>query len=113
TEAYQSASSSGSVSAGGWGCESTGATSRYVQSVATSVNGQIRVTIATGIDDRLTGQSIYLAPQTNAGAAMQATMIPSQVGQWLCGVTSTQLATVGRFLPGSCKASITVDGSFL
>lgn len=111
TEAYQSAAST-SVSAGGWGCESSVQTSKYIKKIETSENGQIRVQINTGIDTSLNDKWVYLAPQTSAGAALTKAAIPAQVGQWLCGVVSGDLTAVGKYLPGSCKATITADGSF-
>ena len=41
TEAYQSATASSAPSAGGWGCESSVQTSKYVKSVSTNENGMI------------------------------------------------------------------------
>jgi len=112
TEAYQSAPGASSVSAGGWGCESSTQTSKYVKGIATSINGQVRVQINAGIDTNLDNKYVYLVPQKNDGTALTNADIPAQVGQWQCGVASTDTSTVGKFLPGSCKATITPDGSF-
>lgn len=112
TEAYQTATGSSSVSAGGWGCESSTQTSKYVAGIATSVNGQVRVKINTGIDASIDNKYVYLVPQTNAGAALTSAAIPTQVGMWQCGVASGDISTVGKYLPGSCKATVTVDTTF-
>ncbi len=48
TEVYQTGSQT-TVQANNWGCESTSATSKYVSSIATTVNGAVTVT-ATNID---------------------------------------------------------------
>src|SRR5690349_17591665 len=44
TEVYQSATSGAAIGAGGWGCESSTPTSKYVASVATSNDGKVTVT---------------------------------------------------------------------
>jgi type IV pilus assembly protein PilA len=113
TEAYQSATSTTAPVAGGWGCESSVQSSKYVKSIKTSVNGQVQVEINPGIDTALNGKFVYLVPQTNAGAALLAAAIPAQVGQWQCGVPTADTATVGKFLPGSCKSVITPDTAFV
>ena len=68
TEVYQSGSQT-QVAPGNWGCESTTATSKYVTSIATDLNGKVTVgatNIGTGID----GNVVTLVPANSAGAAM-------------------------------------------
>jgi type IV pilus assembly protein PilA len=113
TEAYQSASGvSAAPAAGGWGCESASQTSKYVNQISTNEHGYVRVQINTGIDASLDNKYVYLVPQNNTGTALANTNIPTQVGQWACGVESTDLAIVGKYLPGSCKSTITTTGTF-
>src|SRR4051812_32110597 len=54
SEIYQTGSLSAAPAANGWGCESTGQTSKYVASIATDTAGKITVTAqnidATNID---------------------------------------------------------------
>jgi type IV pilus assembly protein PilA len=112
TEAYQSAASaSAAPGAGAWGCEAASGTSKYVAAIATNSNGQVRVTVASGIDGALNGAFVYLVPQNNTGGDLAAANIPLQVGSWACGVVSADLSTVGRFLPGSCRSTITLTSS--
>jgi len=106
TEAYQTATASSAPSAGGWGCESASQTSKYVSSVKTNADGTVQVAIAPGIDTTLNGKFVYLVPQTTAGVVMTAAGIPAQVGQWQCGVLAADLSVVGKYLPGSCKATV-------
>jgi type IV pilus assembly protein PilA len=100
TEVYQSASSGASVAAGGWGCESASATSKYVQSVATDNNGVVTVT-AQGVGDALIdGKTITLTPNVSAGVAMAVPGdLGKQVYEWKCA----PLTMAPKFLPGSCR----------
>lgn len=113
TEAYQSATASSAPAAGGWGCESASQTSKYVSAIQTNAAGVVRVTVGAGIDTtNLTGKYVYLVPQKSDGSLLATTDIPAQVGQWSCGVVSGDLATVGKFLPGSCKSTVAGTGTF-
>ncbi len=104
TEVYQSGSASAAPGANGWGCESASATSKYVSSVATTADGRIVVTIATGIDAALNSKTVILEPRTSAGVAMTvASNMGNQVNQWACGIPTADYSTVGKYLPGSCK----------
>jgi type IV pilus assembly protein PilA len=97
TEVYQSATSS--PGADQWGCESASATSRYVASIATDVDGNISVTAsATGIGAGVDGLVLTLRPDNGSGAAPT---IGSQVNRWICGGTGTTIDK--KFLPGSCR----------
>lgn len=89
TESVQTAVS-GLPAAGGWGCESSTTTSKYVASIATSSGGLVRVTstgIATGADG-----TMYLVPQGTISAG-------GSVTSWLCGPGTIN----AKYLPGSCK----------
>ena len=90
-----------SVSAGGWGCESSTSTSKYVASVATDADGKITVTaqnIGRGID----GNAVTLVPADSAGAVL--TYAPnSVVRRWICGATVTGTSIPDKYLPGSCR----------
>lgn len=112
TEAYQTATASAAPAAGGWGCESASQTSKYVSAIQTNANGMVRVTINSGIDTALNGKYVYLVPQTIAGVVLTSAAIPAQIGQWSCGVVTADAAVVGKFLPGSCKATVTASGTY-
>jgi type IV pilus assembly protein PilA len=100
TEVYQSASSGAAPGPGGWGCESAVATSKYVASIATDLNGVVTVT-AQGVGDAgIDGKTITLTPQLTGGVAMTAASdMGKQVYQWKC-VPGTMTP---KFLPGSCR----------
>jgi type IV pilus assembly protein PilA len=99
-EVYQTAAAGTTMSANGWGCESTTTSSKYVASVQTNDAGVITVTLATTGDlGGASGGTITLTPQTAAGAALTTAAIPTQVGTFKC-----QAGTIdGKYLPGSCK----------
>ena len=111
TESYQSASASSAPAAGGWGCESSVAKSKYVAKIQTTVDGKVRVTVQGFNDTAIDGQFVYLEPATVAGAPLtNPTNLGAQVGLWQCGATAA--TTVLKFLPGSCKANISATGTF-
>ncbi|MBK6863876.1 MAG: pilin [Ideonella sp.] len=106
TEVYQSGSASAAPGAGGWGCEVTaGSGSKYVSKVETTANGQVQVFFNAAIDASLNGKHVKLEPRDAAGAALTVAAMPTQVNQWACGVPAADMATVGKYLPGSCKTS--------
>ena len=104
TEVYQSATSGTAPAAGGWGCEAASATSKYVGKIETNANGGVKVTIQGIGDTNIDAKSIILQPQDASGTALTTANIPSQVNQWACGTADTTLL---KYLPGSCKASLT------
>ncbi len=104
TEVYQSASGS-LPAAGNWGCESTSGTqsSKYVSSVATSVDGVVTV-VATGIDaTNIDSKAITLTPYVDATTAMTAAADAGKgVFKWVCGPAATN-GIPAKYLPGSCR----------
>jgi type IV pilus assembly protein PilA len=108
TEKYQSASTG--PGAGNWGCESTGATTKYVASIETNDNGAVRVEIASGIDAAIVGQYVYLEPRLGTtDTAMTPSNIGEAVGNWACGSDSD---LVRKYLPGSCNGLTTAPTGF-
>ncbi|MDA8482036.1 pilin [Pseudomonas resinovorans] len=106
TEVYQTATASAAPAANGWGCESASGTSKYVSAIATTANGKVLVTIASGIDASLTGDEVILEPRNAAGTALTSASMPVQVSQWACGSDS---ADARKYLPGSCKETLTAN----
>lgn len=98
TEVFASATSL--PASGAWGCETSTATSRYVQSIAVADTGIVTVTVpaaATG-DAGIDGKILTLIPQTAAGATPT---IGNGVAKWICGGTGTTITA--KFLPASCR----------
>ena len=104
TEVYQSASSSTSPGAGGWGCESSTPTSKYVESVATDDNGKITVTARGFNDDDIDGKVVTLVPLSAADtAAVFTTDRGKTLYGWRCGKSDDGTDIPAKYLPGSCR----------
>jgi type IV pilus assembly protein PilA len=102
TEVYQAGSQS-SVAAGGWGCESSGATSKYVAGIATDPNGKVTVT-AQAIDAaKVDGKVVTLIPAVAAGAPLTYSGSSIAVNRWICGGAGTTSSL--NYLPGSCRGN--------
>ena len=108
SEVYQTNSATSLPVAGGWGCESSTATSKYVRSVATDANGGVIVTVQGVGDTTIDTKTVSLVPTGAAGAAITTTV---PLSQWICGNPAvvnggTALTTVPpKFLPGSCRGT--------
>ena len=102
TEKFQT--SSGSLpAAGNWGCEASGATTKYVAGIATNASGVVQVKIAgADLGTDVAGKSIYLEPLDSAGTA--APSLGEAVSQWRCGAAAAD-AELLKLLPGSCNHS--------
>ena len=90
TETVQTNSGS-SPAAGGWGCESSGTTSKYVAKIETNASGAVQVTsvnLGSGIDG-----TVLLVPTIDATNKL--------VTEWRCGPGTMQ----PKYLPGSCKTT--------
>lgn len=104
TETVQSASAASAFVAGGWGCESSTATSQYVATVKTNANGAVEVTPRN--IPQVAGLTVVLAPS----AAIQP---GSTVGGWLCG-PGQAASTLAKYLPGSCRdTTVNTQGTFV
>ena len=105
TEVYQSATTG--PGACNWGCESSTASSKYVASIVTNVDGAIAVTAAaTGIGVGVDGLVLTLVPNSTGTTAMTAAAnMGAAVNNWTCGGrTGTPATTIlAKFLPGSCR----------
>src|SRR5687768_13928283 len=93
TETVQSASAASAFVAGGWGCESSTATSQYVNTVKTNANGAVEVTPRN--ISQVAGLTVVLAPSAPVQPG-------STVGGWLCGPGQAS-STLAKYLPGSCR----------
>lgn len=94
--------------ANGFGCESTAATSQYVEKIETTAAGVIQVSVQN-ISSDVDGGAVQLIPYSDAGAttAMVAADYVQGSGlkavmAWKCGpVAATSLPV--KFLPASCR----------
>ena len=108
SEVYQTGNSG--PGAGSWGCESsTSNSSKYVQSVTTTVDGVIKVlttsTETSFVNAGIANKTLTLTPLASATAPLTASSVGStQVFGWRCGSTTdgTDSALL-KYLPGSCR----------
>ena len=101
TEVFQSASS---LPVGGeWGCETSGAQSKYVASIATDDVGAVEVAVQ-GING--VSGNVSLVPLTSTATSPAA---GDAVYEWKCGnrdpIGGSNFVTTieAKFLPGSCR----------
>jgi len=99
TEVYQSASTA--PGANNWGCEATGASSKYVATIATDANGVITVTTQGFNDTAIDAKTVILTPYKDNTTAITASDIGTQVYKWICGPGTTGVPS--KYLPGSCR----------
>ena len=110
TEVFQTGSSA--PAANNWGCESSTATSKYVQQVNTDANGTITVKVSTdsSLPTAIQGDTLTLVPTNSAGAvyvvATAGVIGNTQIYKWICGSTAAPGNTstnLVKYLPGSCR----------
>jgi type IV pilus assembly protein PilA len=96
TEVYQTASIS--PGAGNWGCESTVATTQYVNAIETDSAGL--VTVKSNIPGVPTDSTIVLTPYKTAAAVYTGATAEfgTQVFKWVCNGSIPV-----NFRPGSCR----------
>lgn len=109
-EVAQSASSL--PGAGEWDCETTAGgsgKSRYVNTIETSAEGAIRVSIQ-GINGDVDGQAIVLRPWPDV-ARSSAISGGSPISSWDCGPDPGNSKDISTRLPSSCRANATQIGA--
>ena len=114
TETIQSASI---LPAGGqWGCESRAAgthpITKYVQAIETNNFGDIRVTVSTGsINTDLSGKFVILQPSSTPNS-YTAPVVGSAIASWTCGPQTGQTPDISKYLPGSCRSGVALQGTY-
>jgi len=103
TEVVQSSSSL--PSGGNWGCESSGAASKYVASIATNDSGVVTVTIQN-INNDVNTKAVSLTPYTDAAGTQLLTSADAgkTVAVWKCGPAASN-GVAPKYLPGSCRGN--------
>ncbi len=116
TETVQSVS--GALPVGGlWGCESRVAgahpISKYVERIMSNENGWIKVEVAgnQAINTDLNNKFVILRPSSAAGG-YTAPVAGDTIARWDCGPQAAQNPDISKYLPGSCRTSITDAGTF-
>ena len=106
TEVFQSNNAASLPTAGNWGCESSVATSKYVNKIETDNNGGIIVTVQGFGDPAIDTTTVSLVPTAAGKAAITAT---APLSEWVCGNravlnSGTAVTTPpSKYLPGSCR----------
>jgi type IV pilus assembly protein PilA len=114
TETAQSASTL--PGAGLWGCETSTAvatgvgSSKYVKQIRTNAAGTIQVTIQ-GVNSVANTMNIDLKPWANADATGVVTA-GGTVSAWTCGPDSANANDISKYLPGSCRTTVTGETGF-
>ena len=105
---------------GQWGCESRAAgthpISKYVQKIETNEMGDIQVQVsgtaaAPTINADLAGKFVVLQP-SSAPNSYVAPGVGAAIASWLCGPLPNQTPDISKYLPGSCRAAVTSQGSY-
>jgi len=110
TEVFQSNSSASLPAAGGWGCETSAATSKYVSLVSTDARGAVQVTVQGIGDNTIDGKYVTLVPVATGNVQID-TANNKPLYAWVCGNTaavggSSFVTTVpSKYLPGSCRGT--------
>ena len=118
TETVQSAAT---LPAGGqWGCESrivgTHPITKYVQMIQTNQFGDIRVQVsgtvaAPSINPDLAGKYVILQPSSTS-AGYTAPLVGAAIASWTCGPQTAQSPDISKYLPGSCRTGVALQGTF-
>ena len=98
--------------AGGWNCETaTGASarSRYVNTIETSAEGAIRVTIR-GVSIDVDGQAIIVRPWPDM-ARSSAVINGGKIVLWDCGPDPANTKNISPTLPSTCRAGASSIGT--
>ena len=102
TETYQASKLDPVAVAGGWGCESSSESSKYVASIETDGHGSIKVTLQNITD---VAGAVILEPRDTDGSLMDASAdAGKQIYVWGCGSDGT---LDENYLPGSCREAVT------
>ena len=114
TETVQSASAMPTVG-GLWGCESrataTPPLTKYVNKIETNQMGDIRVQVTASINTDLASKYIILQPSSTALSYTVPT-VGAAIASWTCGPQSAQSPDISKYLPGSCRTAVALQGTF-
>ena len=108
SEVYQTGNAG--PNANNWGCENTaGSASKFVNTVTTTADGAITVSLSSdsSLPTTIQGDTLSLIPYKDASTTMGSGSVGStQIYKWLCGstsVTPTTSSNLTKYLPGSCR----------
>ena len=105
---------------GQWGCESriagTHPITKYVQMIETNQFGDIRVMVSgtvalPTINPDLAGKYVILQPSSSP-TAYAAPAVGAAIASWTCGPQTGQTPDISKYLPGSCRTGVALQGNF-
>ena len=102
TEIYQTGGTP--PGANSWGCENlSGATSKYVGTIATDDNGVVNVSTTGGLPPG----NVTLVPLVGGAPAVATNLSagPLAINGWRCGLPADGTTVSSKYLPGSCRGS--------
>ena len=98
-----------------WGCESRAAATppltKYVNVIETNQMGDIRVQITDKINTDLALHYIILQPSSTPNSYTPPTF-GSAIASWTCGPQTGQTPDISKYLPGSCRSGVALQGAF-
>jgi type IV pilus assembly protein PilA len=110
TETIQSSPTATLPGAGQWGCETSqlddGPLSRYVNAIRTSSSGEIWVSVHN-VNSTVNNNAIVLQPSSSP-TVVTAPDPGEGVAAWFCGPDPANPTDISNYLPGSCRANLTV-----
>jgi len=86
---------------GNWGCEVASGASQYVDSISTSAEGIISISLRGFNDLRIDTFTITMAPLMASGTYPTST--GDEVRSWRCGATADGTDLDPKYLPSSCR----------
>ena len=104
TETIQSTVGTTLPSADAWGCESSGAQSKYVAKIETTNAGKVSITTATLADLKGASNTVLtLVPMADATNPIVNGDVQKTVYGWRCGSSTDGTTVPQKYLPGSCR----------
>ncbi|MBN8430836.1 prepilin-type N-terminal cleavage/methylation domain-containing protein [Microbulbifer salipaludis] len=102
TEVVQSAVGTTLPAANEWGCETSGATTKYVSQIATDAAGKVTITVQN--IPGVTGD-VTMVPMTDPTTALTNANVGAVVYGWRCGLDTDGTSVDPKYLPGSCRGN--------
>ena len=74
--------------------------------------GDIRVMVSTAsINTDLSGKFVILQPSSTS-AGYTAPLVGAAIASWTCGPQTAQSPDISKYLPGSCRTGVALQGTF-
>ncbi|MEN9419103.1 MAG: hypothetical protein RI988_2723 [Pseudomonadota bacterium] len=104
SEVVQTSNGSTLPAAGGWGCESSTSSSKFVQKIETTNTGKVTIFIQNMGSD-LNGKKVTFTPLKSGDTALANGDVGAQIARWRCGNTTDGTDVNSKYLPASCRGA--------